>query len=454
MSARRSAHPPRVGACASAIAPSDATPAREIGMSRTSSTVFAFLLPVPLVKGPARPAVHAIAARAGRARYSTGSADPRPRPARRASDRVHDVEQPAALRVGLRRHQLDRLGNPFVRREPGPAEVVEGSQHVVVPPPGEGELRPVATALPIARDYLAGRAAPQEASCEQVLLAAELCDGQRRRRPACSLVLGQRLEHTERRVERRAGRVGRRLAVPTTVTELLAEQAVHDTADVLPEVRAYRRDLRIDARLDLAGEERIVVALGRTAATPCHPIAHATNRTTCLDTRGVESHVIEQREDVHRGIPATVPRRAAPAAVRRLEREQARAYSLACDLRPLGSDRLGRRVGQVGHHLPANRRIRVEQPFDDGHERPSGAGCERWAAHTHPTTRLPWWSVRLDGMQIRPRRASRRDTSRGGPPSSVRAPAPRMLRTARRLHRTENARIARAIGGGRSFDAG
>ena len=35
-------------------------------------------------------------------------------------------------------------------------------------------------------------------------------------------------------------------------------------------------------------------------------------------------------------------------------------------VRPM-SDLGGRRVGQVAHRLPADRRVRVEQPVDDGH---------------------------------------------------------------------------------------
>jgi len=59
---------------------------------------------------------------------------------------------------------------------------------------------------------------------------------------------------------------------------LLAQQPLDDAADVLPKVRPGRRHLPVDAGLDLASEEGVVVALLR-AARPgggvpgrrCHP---------------------------------------------------------------------------------------------------------------------------------------------------------------------------------------
>ncbi len=51
-----------------------------------------------------------------------------------------------------------------------------------------------------------------------------------------------------------------------------------------------------------------------------------------------------------------------------LEREQPRAGSLGADPRTLGGNLLGGRIGQVPHHLPADGRIRIKQPVDDGHK--------------------------------------------------------------------------------------
>ena len=40
------------------------------------------------------------------------------------------------------------------------------------------------------------------------------------------------------------------------------------------------------------------------------------------------------------------------------------------------------RIGEVAQHLPANRRVRVEQPVDDGHDLPSRGGMGFHAAAT------------------------------------------------------------------------
>ena len=61
------------------------------------------------------------------------------------------------------------------------------------------------------------------------------------------------------------------------------------------------------------------------------------------------------------------PGPAAPLAVRLLEREQPGAPALGRDPCPLGGDDVRRLVGQVAHHLPADRGIGVEQPVDDHH---------------------------------------------------------------------------------------
>jgi hypothetical protein len=45
-----------------------------------------------------------------------------------------------------------------------------------------------------------------------------------------------------------------------------------------------------------------------------------------------------------------------------LEGEQLRADALGGDSRTLGRDLLRRRIGQVPHHLPADRRVRIKQP--------------------------------------------------------------------------------------------
>src|SRR5262249_28455283 len=57
-----------------------------------------------------------------------------------------------------------------------------------------------------------------------------------------------------------------------------------------------------------------------------------------------------------------VPRRAAPPPVGPLEGEQPGARALSGDPRALGRDLLRGGPGQVTHHLPADRRVRIKQP--------------------------------------------------------------------------------------------
>src|SRR5438094_3970620 len=85
------------------------------------------------------------------------------------------LEGPAAVRIALGLDQVDRLGHPLVRNSAGRAQVVETSEHVVVPIGRVGELRPGrgAIGLAVLVDHLTGRQPPKHAPLEEVLLAAE-----------------------------------------------------------------------------------------------------------------------------------------------------------------------------------------------------------------------------------------------------------------------------------------
>ena len=91
------------------------------------------------------------------------------------------------------------------------------------------------------------------------------------------------------------------------------------------------------------------------------------DRPSRLLALGIEPEPAQELQDVERVGPVLRPRPAGPQAVRRLEREQPGAPALGRDPRPLGGDDVGRLVRQVAHDLPADRRIGVEQPVDDGH---------------------------------------------------------------------------------------
>src|SRR5882757_10256861 len=234
-----------------------------------------------------------------------------------------------------------------------------------MPPRREGETGPRGATLTISLDHLASRSPAEEAALEEILLPAETSRRNFRGAPEPQFILEQWLEHADRDVERRARRAVRRLAVPAAVGQLLGEQPVDDAPDVLVEVRADRGHLSIDTGLHLTGEERIVITLLWAATLPSHAVADASHRATCLVARGIETHIAQEHHDVHRGIPLTVPCCAAPPPIGPLEGEQLRADALGGDPRALGHDLLRGRIGQVPHHLPVDRRIRIKQPLYD-----------------------------------------------------------------------------------------
>ena len=133
--------------------------------------------------------------------------------------------------------------------------------------------------------------------------------------------------------------------------------------DVLAEVRADRAHLSIDTGLQLTGEEGIVITLLRAATLPGHAVTDEAHRATCLVAGRIETQVPQQHQDVHGGVPPTVPRRAAPPPVGPLEGEQPRAHALGGDPGALGRDLIRGRTDQVSHHLPADRRVRIKQPL-------------------------------------------------------------------------------------------
>jgi hypothetical protein len=61
--------------------------------------------------------------------------------------------------------------------------------------------------------------------------------------------------------------------------------------DFLAEVRAGRRHLPVDARLELAGKKRVVLRFPRTASSPRHSLAHETHCAPRLIAGGIETHL-------------------------------------------------------------------------------------------------------------------------------------------------------------------
>ena len=186
-----------------------------------------------------------------------------------------------------------------------PRGSVQAAQHVVVPPGRERERQP------------RRRRPPRRCSCrrssrrsQQVLLAAA-AGRDRRGAPRGPLVREQALEHADRGVERRADGAVLGLAVPAAVLELLAEQPRHDAVDVHPEVGAERDGAAVDARLDLALEERLPVVL------PAAVARDQLDRLARPGRRRVDAEVAQQHQgrarSTSRAGPAGDGRRRTPA---------------------------------------------------------------------------------------------------------------------------------------------
>src|SRR5688500_17969059 len=94
---------------------------------------------------------------------------------------------------------------------------------------------------------------------------------------------------------------------------------------------------------------------------PGHVIMDPRHSATGLDTGRVEPQVSQPQE----AGPLWIVRVAAPMAIGLLAGEQLRAPTLGRDLRSLGRHLIVGRIGQVLHHLPADRRVRIKQPLYD-----------------------------------------------------------------------------------------
>ena len=104
------------------------------------------------------------------------------------------------------------------------------------------------------------------------------------------------------------------------------------------------------------------------------PLVDAVDHFASLLAGGVEAEIHQGDETVEGD---QVPLRpGAPVTGRRLEGENLSSPALGCDARPLGGNRAGGLIGEVPHDLPADGRVRIEEPFDV-----RGLGCVIVSAH-------------------------------------------------------------------------
>ena len=124
------------------------------------------------------------------------------------------------------------------------------------------------------------------------------------------------------------------------------------------------------------GPRECHVALSRT-----RPIAF---RASSLEASRPMSRSMQQGEQRD---PLRLRRASVPQPILPPESQQPRAPAFGGNAGTLRGDLVGRRIGQVAHRLPANRRVRIEQPVERVH----------WAGRG-------WlWSA----LRIRPKRSSR-----------------------------------------------
>jgi len=103
--------------------------------------------------------------------------------------------------------------------------------------------------------------------------------------------------------------------------ELLTEQPVDEGCHVHPEIRARRDDVAVDARLDLALEESLVLPrrIPPGPIAPSDMLADETDGPASLLTLGIEPQPSEELQHVECVGPILRERVAGPQAVRRLE---------------------------------------------------------------------------------------------------------------------------------------
>ena len=92
------------------------------------------------------------------------------------------------------------------------------------------------------------------------------------------------------------------------------------------------------------------------------PLADAVDHFAGLLTGGIETQVHQNDETVEGNQQASVLLRPAPVTSGRLEGEEFGSPTLGCDAGPLGRNRVGVFISEVPHDLPANGRVRIQEP--------------------------------------------------------------------------------------------
>ncbi len=172
-------------------------------------------------------------------------------------------------------------------------------------------------------------------------------------------------------MERRADRTVGPLAVPATIGETLPDQPLDDGRDVDTEVSAVGHRTAVDALLDLTLPKGLVVVVPSCVGPhqlggAARPLGGRVGPEMAQLAQSVGgcgpglAHLFPLLEVEPGGYEST----SRPLAVLVLVCEELRSPTFRLHLGPLGRPfRLGG-VQQVTHHLPPDRRVRVEEPSD------------------------------------------------------------------------------------------
>ena len=174
-------------------------------------------------------------------------------------------------------------------------------------------------------------------------------------------------------MERRALAFGG-FAVPASIFELLAQESLGQRVVRFLEIRTDAENSAVDTRLGFAVKVRPVVQPLKDEP-PVDPVDHFAG----LPAGGVETEVHQDGETVegNKQVPVVLRQIGspptggpAPVAGSRLAGEKLGSPAFGCDARPLGCNRVGGLIGEVPHDLPADGRVRIEEPFEV-----RGPGC-------------------------------------------------------------------------------
>ena len=162
---------------------------------------------------------------------------------------------------------------------------------------------------------------------------------------------------------------GPRFAVPAAIFELLAQELLGQCLVRLLEIRTDAEDSPVDAGLGFAVKVRPIVERLKH-----EPLVDAVDHLASLLAGRVETQVHQGDQTVEGNKVPLWP--VSPVAGRRLAGEKLGSPAFRGDARPLDGNRVGGFIGEVPHDLPADGRVRSEQPFEV-----CGPGCVIVWAH-------------------------------------------------------------------------